>query len=344
MSDRATSTRPALVALLADAAARRSGWMMASAESCTGGLIAGACTDLAGSSDWFERGFVTYSNAAKTELLGVDAALIAAHGAVSEAVARAMAEGALARSQGAGRGRRHRRGRAQRRQRREAGGHRLVRLVGRTASCAPNGAASRATAPRCAPPPCTTRCRPCSCCCAERPTNPLPQDACPTTADHPTLLRRLRRLDADTMDVHATRPTRQFDDEAFSLRGRREIGGTGRCCARPRRPRAPMSGSWPSATCRPTAPAAAPTGMPSYRFSATGRIVDNAIDARMTLHARGPDRHPPRPLRLLALVAPGARARRACESRTTPAPGAPRSPRCPRPGSAKPRRWLLPGT
>ena len=71
---------------------------MATAESCTGGLIAAACTAVAGSSDWFERGFVTYSNEAKTELLGVDAALIAAHGAVSEPVARAMAEGALARS------------------------------------------------------------------------------------------------------------------------------------------------------------------------------------------------------------------------------------------------------
>ena len=71
-------------------------WQIATAESCTGGLIAAACTDLAGSSAWFERGFVTYSNEAKVELLGVDAALIAAHGAVSEAVARAMAEGALA--------------------------------------------------------------------------------------------------------------------------------------------------------------------------------------------------------------------------------------------------------
>ncbi|GAB4203875.1 MAG: CinA family protein [Tibeticola sp.] len=69
--------------------------MLATAESCTGGLIAAACTDLAGSSAWFERGFVTYSNAAKTELLGVDATLIARHGAVSEPVARAMAEGAL---------------------------------------------------------------------------------------------------------------------------------------------------------------------------------------------------------------------------------------------------------
>jgi len=73
-------------------------WMLATAESCTGGLIAAACTDLAGSSVWFERGFVTYSNAAKTELLGVDAALIAHHGAVSEPVARAMAAGALAQS------------------------------------------------------------------------------------------------------------------------------------------------------------------------------------------------------------------------------------------------------
>ncbi|WP_367847809.1 CinA family protein [Rhodoferax sp. WC2427] len=71
---------------------------LATAESCTGGMIAAACTDLAGSSTWFERGFVTYSNAAKTEMLGVDAALIAQHGAVSEAVARAMAAGALAHS------------------------------------------------------------------------------------------------------------------------------------------------------------------------------------------------------------------------------------------------------
>jgi nicotinamide-nucleotide amidase len=71
------------------------GWMLASAESCTGGMIAAACTDLAGSSNWFERGFVTYSNEAKTELLGVDPALIAAQGAVSEVVARAMAFGAI---------------------------------------------------------------------------------------------------------------------------------------------------------------------------------------------------------------------------------------------------------
>ena len=77
-------------------ALRARGLRMASAESCTGGLIAAACTAVAGSSDWFERGFVTYSNEAKTELLGVPAALIAAHGAVSREVAAAMAEGALA--------------------------------------------------------------------------------------------------------------------------------------------------------------------------------------------------------------------------------------------------------
>lgn len=77
-------------------ALRTRGQHLCTAESCTGGLIAAACTDLAGSSDWFERGFVTYSNEAKTGLLGVPAALIAEHGAVSEAVARAMAAGALA--------------------------------------------------------------------------------------------------------------------------------------------------------------------------------------------------------------------------------------------------------
>jgi nicotinamide-nucleotide amidase len=73
--------------------------MMATAESCTGGLIAGACTDLSGSSAWFERGFVTYSNAAKMDMLGVPENLIATHGAVSEPVARAMAQGAVGRSQ-----------------------------------------------------------------------------------------------------------------------------------------------------------------------------------------------------------------------------------------------------
>lgn len=88
----------ALCAELADLLRSRKE-MLATAESCTGGMIAAACTDLAGSSDWFERGFVTYSNAAKTDLLGVDPQLIAAHGAVSEPVARAMAQGALHRSQ-----------------------------------------------------------------------------------------------------------------------------------------------------------------------------------------------------------------------------------------------------
>ena len=86
-----------LVPTLADALRAR-GWRMASAESCTGGLIAAACTSVAGSSDWFERGFVTYSNEAKQQMLGVDAGLIARHGAVSEEVARAMLAGALARA------------------------------------------------------------------------------------------------------------------------------------------------------------------------------------------------------------------------------------------------------
>ena len=77
---------------------RKAGARVATAESCTGGLIAGALTAIAGSSDVVDRGFVTYSNAAKTEMLGVPAALIEAHGAVSAEVAQAMAEGALARS------------------------------------------------------------------------------------------------------------------------------------------------------------------------------------------------------------------------------------------------------
>jgi nicotinamide-nucleotide amidase len=79
-------------------AARERSLMVATAESCTGGLVAAALTDVAGSSAVLERGFVTYSNQAKTELLGVPSALIQARGAVSEPVARAMAEGALARS------------------------------------------------------------------------------------------------------------------------------------------------------------------------------------------------------------------------------------------------------
>ena len=75
------------------------GLMLCTAESCTGGLIAAACTDRAGSSVWFERGFVSYSNAAKTDLLGVPADLIVRHGAVSQEVARAMAAGALVHAQ-----------------------------------------------------------------------------------------------------------------------------------------------------------------------------------------------------------------------------------------------------
>src|SRR5579864_8468529 len=75
--------------------AREEGLRLATAESCTGGLVTALLTEIPGSSDVFERGFVTYSNAAKIELLGVPEYLIATHGAVSEAVARAMAEGAL---------------------------------------------------------------------------------------------------------------------------------------------------------------------------------------------------------------------------------------------------------
>lgn len=92
-----TVTTLVLAQQLAQALSQR-GWMLATAESCSGGLIAAACTELAGSSVWFERGVVTYSNEAKTELIGVPAALIARHGAVSEAVALAMAGGVLQRS------------------------------------------------------------------------------------------------------------------------------------------------------------------------------------------------------------------------------------------------------
>ena len=94
MSSHPTDDTPALVELLAQALLQR-GWSLVTAESCTGGLISAACTELAGSSQWFERGFVTYSNDAKHESLGVDAALIARVGAVSEPVAQAMALGAL---------------------------------------------------------------------------------------------------------------------------------------------------------------------------------------------------------------------------------------------------------
>lgn len=94
MSDAATTERVADIA--ACLIAKRE-WL-AVAESCTGGLIAAACTDLAGSSAWFERGVVTYSNRAKHELLGVAESLLARHGAVSEPCVRAMAEGLLARA------------------------------------------------------------------------------------------------------------------------------------------------------------------------------------------------------------------------------------------------------
>lgn len=73
-------------------------WTVSLAESCTGGLVCAALTELAGSSEWFERGYITYSNEAKTQCLGVPSALIESHGAVSEDVAKAMAEGARSHS------------------------------------------------------------------------------------------------------------------------------------------------------------------------------------------------------------------------------------------------------
>lgn len=99
-----TAPTPAEIRDLAAAvleACKARGVMIATAESCTGGLIAGALTDIPGSSAVVDRGYVTYSNEAKTEMLGVPAEIIAAHGAVSEPVARAMAAGALARSRSA---------------------------------------------------------------------------------------------------------------------------------------------------------------------------------------------------------------------------------------------------
>jgi nicotinamide-nucleotide amidase len=79
-------------------ACRARQWTLATAESCTGGLVAGALTEIAGSSDVVDRGFVTYSNAAKTAMLGVPEAMLAARGAVSRPTAEAMAQGALARA------------------------------------------------------------------------------------------------------------------------------------------------------------------------------------------------------------------------------------------------------
>lgn len=81
------------------AAARARGWRIAVAESCTGGMVSAALTDVPGSSDVFDRGFVSYSYPAKTAMLGVPEAMLAEHGAVSEPVARAMAEGGLRASQ-----------------------------------------------------------------------------------------------------------------------------------------------------------------------------------------------------------------------------------------------------
>lgn len=95
--DTSTPDLMALCDALAQALKRR-GWMMATAESCTGGLIAGVCTGLSGSSDWFERGYITYSNAAKSADLGVSAALIDRCGAVSQPVVEAMAAGARQRA------------------------------------------------------------------------------------------------------------------------------------------------------------------------------------------------------------------------------------------------------
>lgn len=86
------------LALSAGQALQAKGWLLATAESCTGGGVACALTDVAGSSAWFECGFVTYSNASKTALLHVPAGLIEEFGAVSEEVATAMAQGALANS------------------------------------------------------------------------------------------------------------------------------------------------------------------------------------------------------------------------------------------------------
>jgi len=88
---------PDLCGLLADLLIKKE-LKLVTAESCTGGLIAAACTDLAGSSNWFERGFVTYSNDAKSELLGVEERLLRRAGAVCEGAARAMVVGALAHS------------------------------------------------------------------------------------------------------------------------------------------------------------------------------------------------------------------------------------------------------
>jgi nicotinamide-nucleotide amidase len=86
------------LAARAGIALQKKNWFLATAESCTGGGVGQAITEIAGSSEWFDCGFITYSNASKSELLDVPAALIAQHGTVSEEIAAAMAEGALANS------------------------------------------------------------------------------------------------------------------------------------------------------------------------------------------------------------------------------------------------------
>ena len=86
---------PVATAVALGRALEAAGWMVVTAESCTGGLLGWALTEIGGSSVWYERGFITYSNEAKQQMLGVTAATLAAQGAVSEATAREMAQGAL---------------------------------------------------------------------------------------------------------------------------------------------------------------------------------------------------------------------------------------------------------
>ncbi len=136
-------------------ACRARGWHVATAESCTGGLVAAALTAIAGSSDVVERGFVTYSNAAKSELLGVPPETIAAHGAVSAETAAAMAEGALARAPIDLAVSISRRRRSGWRQPREAGRALSISAWrGVARSPAPNAISSPAIVRRCATRPC----------------------------------------------------------------------------------------------------------------------------------------------------------------------------------------------
>ncbi len=121
---------------------------LVTAESCTGGLVAGACTSIAGSSDWFERGFITYSNEAKAEQLGVPAEVIDRHGAVSREVAIAMAQGALQHSRAQSERGRDGHRRPGWRRAGQAGRHGLAMPMraARTSS-RPSACCSRATAP-----------------------------------------------------------------------------------------------------------------------------------------------------------------------------------------------------